>query len=154
MQPAKTLLLRASADARVRTLCFAAFFAIYGLAQGAGYKKTFPTVADRLNFARNFGNDASLKLFYGVPHHIETVGGYVDWRVGGVTALVAAFFGLLAAVRAFRGEEDSGRFEIVAAGAVTRRTAFVSRLVAVGCTIAVIWLVLLLGVVAVGLSLS
>jgi ABC-2 type transport system permease protein len=148
---ARTLFRRAFADARVRTLSFAAFFALYGLAQGVGYTKTFPTEADRLHFAQSFGNDASLKLFYGTPYHIETIGGYVAWRVGGISTLVAAFFGLLAAVRAFRSEEESGRFELVAVGAITRRAAFVARLAAVAATLAVVWLATFVGVVAGGL---
>ncbi|HEY7293910.1 MAG TPA: polyketide antibiotic transporter, partial [Dehalococcoidia bacterium] len=152
MAAARALARRTFADARVRTLSFAAFFALYGLAQAAAYKKAYSTLADRLSLASNFGNNAGLKLFYGTPHHLETVGGYVAWRVGGVAALVAAFFGLLAAVRAFRSEEESGRFEIVAAGALTRRAGFWARLAAVGATIATVWLAMLLGLVVAGLS--
>jgi len=154
MRPARTLLLRALADARVRTLSFAALFFLYGFVQIEGYEKAYPTLADRVSLATNFGNNAGLKLFYGTPHHVETVGGYTDWRVGGVLALAAAFFGLLAAVRAFRSEEDSGRFEIVAAGAITRHAAFVARLAAVGLTLAALWLALLLGLLAGGLAAS
>lgn len=151
MGPAKALLLRTFADARVRTLSFSAFVALYGLAQVIGYSRTFPTAAERLHFAQTLGNDTSLKLFYGMPHHVETVGGYTAWRVGGVTALIAAFFGILAAVRAFRTEEETGRFDLVASGAITRRAMYLARLGAVGLTIAILWLALLLGIVIGGL---
>jgi ABC-2 type transport system permease protein len=152
MRPARTLMLRAFADARLRTLCFAAFFFLYGLVQPIGYAKAYPKLADRIGLAQSFGTNPALQLFYGAPHQLQTVGGYTAWRVGGFTALVAAFVGLLAAVRAFRGEEESGRFEIVAVGAISRRAAFASRLAAIGLMIAALWLALALGVLLGGLS--
>jgi polyether ionophore transport system permease protein len=69
-----------------------------------------------------------------------------------VLALFAAYFGAAATVRALRGEEESGRFEIVAAGAITRGSAFVARLAAVGATVAALWLAIVLGLVAGGLG--
>ena len=44
----------------------------------------------------------AIRLFYGAPHDLLTVGGYTAWRVGGTLAIFAAAFGLLAAVRALR----------------------------------------------------
>ena len=154
MRPAEALARRSLFAARRRTLWFAGLLFLYGLAQVVGYTKAYPTAAERLNLANTFGNDAALKLFYGTPYHIETVGGYVAWRVGGIGALAAAFFGLLAAVGAFRGEEESSRFEIVAAGAITRRAAFIARLAAIGATIIVLWLAVGLGVLTGGLSVA
>lgn len=152
MGPTRALARRTFADARLRTAGFAALFAIYGLAQSAAYTKAYPTLADRRSLASTFGNSAALKLFYGTPHQLETAGGYVAWRVGGLAALAAAIFGLLAAVRAFRSEEESGRFEILAAGAITRRASYWARLLAIAATIAALWLAFLLGLVVTGLS--
>ncbi len=152
MGATQALARRAFADARLRTASFATLFAVYGLAQSAAYTKAYPTLADRQSLASTFGNNAGLKLFYGTPHHLETVGGYVAWRVGGVAALAAAIFGLLSAVRAFRSEEESGRFEILAAGAITRGAAFWARLLAIAATVAVLWLAFVLGLVVTGLS--
>ena len=92
-------------DARVRTACFAYLFVVYAYVQPVGFRHTYPTAADRLGFARGFGDNAGLRLMYGRPFHLESVGGYVAWRVGGVLAIVAAAFGLLAAVRCLRAEE-------------------------------------------------
>ena len=50
-----------------------------------------------------------MRLFYGEPYDLLTVGGYTAWRVGGTLAIFAAVLGLLAAVRALRTEEDAGR---------------------------------------------
>ena len=151
MGAARALARRTFAAARVRTLSFALLFAAYALANAAGYTKTYPTLAGRLSFAQSFANNPALKLFYGTPHHVETLGGYVSWRVGGIASLVAAFFGILAAVRALRSEEDAGRYELVAAGALTRRAAFAARIAGIGAAVAALWLATLVGLVAGGL---
>jgi ABC-2 type transport system permease protein len=151
MGPVRALVLRTFADARTRTLTFALIFFGYALAQGVGYTRTFPTQADRENFAR-LGENPALRLFYGTPHHLDTLGGYASYRVAGIASLVAAFLGLLAAVRALRSEEESGRQELVLAGTISRPAAFWARMTAIAGTIAVLWLALTLGLIAGGLA--
>jgi ABC-2 type transport system permease protein len=132
---------RALVDSRARTLSFALLFAAVSVANVVGYRKTYPTLADRLHFARGFGTNKSLRLFFGEPHDLVTVGGFAAWRVGGLLSIFAAMWGLLAAVRALRAEEDAGRLEIVLAGALTRRTAFLAALAAIFTGGLVLWLV-------------
>ena len=148
MKPSRALAQRTLADARVRTLSFALLFTGVAFANTAGYRSTYPTLAERLRFAQSFGANKAARLFYGTPHRLDTVGGYASWRVAGVLSLFAAFFGAFAAVRAFRGEEEAGRHELVVAGAITRGAAFTSRLVAIGAMILVLWLGVLAGLVA------
>jgi ABC-2 type transport system permease protein len=133
------LVRRAFADGRIRTICFAYLFAALAYIQPAGYRTTYPTVSDRLAFAHSFGDNKAVRLFYGVPRDLLTVGGYTAWRVGGTLAIFAAVWGLLAAVRALRAEEDSGRRELVLAGIVGRRTAYITALTAVALGIALLW---------------
>jgi ABC-2 type transport system permease protein len=139
---------RALADSRTRTISFALLFAALAAANAVGYRKTYPTVADRLRFVHAFGDNKSVRLFYGVPHDLLTVGGYVAWRVGGTLSIFAAVWGMLAAVRAMRTEEDSGRQELVLAGIVGRGGAFAASLVAIAAGAAVLWLATFLGLVA------
>ncbi len=138
--PAAALVRRAFLDARTRTAAFTYIFAIYSWVQAAGYRSTYPTLADRMAFARSFAGNAAIRLFYGYPYHVITIGGYSAWRVGGTLALAAAAFGILAAVRALRAEEDAGRTEIVLAGVVGRGTAFGSSLAAIGLGVSMLWL--------------
>ncbi len=139
---------RALADSRIRTLCFALLFAGISAANVVGYRKTYPTVADRLRFVHAFGANKSVRLFYGVPHDLLTTGGYAAWRVGGILSIFAAAWGLLAAVRAMRTEEDAGRQELVLAGIVGRGGAFAAALVAIGVGAVVLWLATFVGLVA------
>ncbi len=141
------LVKRTFRDARVRTVAFACVFAIYSWLQPEGYRKTYPTLADRIAFAHSFAGNDAIRLFYGYPYDVMTVGGYSAWRVGGTLALAAAVFGVLAAVRALRSEEEAGRSELVLAGAVSRRTAFRSSMTAIGAGTALLWLAAFLGFV-------
>jgi ABC-2 type transport system permease protein len=145
---------RAFRDARVRTITFAYLFAAYAYVQPVGYHHAYPTLASRLAFARTFGDNAAIRLFYGEPYSIVSVGGYSAWRVGGTLAIVAAAFGLLAAVRALRTEEETGRMELILAGIVGRRTAYLSAMAAIGAGIFLLWLGEFAGFAAGGLPVG
>jgi ABC-2 type transport system permease protein len=148
---ARALARRAFRDARTRTVAFAYLFLIYAYIQPAGFAHAYPTLADRLAFARSFAGNDALRLFYGYPYDSVTVGGYSAWRVGGTLAIAAAIFGIFAAVRALRGEEDTGRMELVLAGVLTRRTAYLAALSAVAAGVLLLWLAETVGFVFAGL---
>jgi ABC-2 type transport system permease protein len=150
--PAGALTRRAFRDARVRTIAFGYLFAVYAYIQPVGYRHAYPTLSDRLAFAHSFAGNDALRLFYGYPYDPVTVGGYSAWRVGGTLAITAAVFGVLAGVRALRSEEDSGRMELVLAGAVGRGTAYLSALAAIAAGVLILWLAQFAGFLAGGLS--
>jgi len=137
--PAGALVQRAIRDGRVLTVVFTYLFLVYSFVQPVGYRRVYTTTASREEFARGFGTNPGLRLLYGEPHNVATVDGYTAWRVGGVLAIAAAVFGLLAAVRALRGEEEAGRAELTLAGIVSRRTAFLSALAAIGAATLILW---------------
>jgi ABC-2 type transport system permease protein len=140
--PAGAIARRSFADSRVRTGSFAALFVFVGAANVVGYRRSYPTVAQRMSFARSFGANRAVELFYGSPHDLLTVGGYAAWRVGGIGAIVAGVYGLLAAVRALRAEEDAGRQELVLAAYVSRGSAYLGALAAIAAGTCVLWLAL------------
>ena len=81
-----------------------------------------------------------------------TIGGYSAWRVGGTLAIVAAVFGVLAAVRALRAEEDSGRMELILAGPVIAADARTcAAMTAIAAGIVLLWVAMLAGYVIGGL---
>jgi ABC-2 type transport system permease protein len=138
---------RRFAAGRVRDLCFAAFFFIYTWGQTSAYRSTYPTMQDRLDFARTFGDNKSVRLFYGVPHDLLSAGGYAAWRVAGVLAIFAAAWGVLAAVRSMRAEEDSGHEELVLAQPIGRRISFAASIAAGVAGAAILWAAVWLGLV-------
>lgn len=146
--PASPVILigrRAFADARVRTIAFAYLFAATAYLNPVSYRHTYSTISERLQFAHSFANNKAVVLFYGKAYDLLTVGGYSAWRTGGILAIMAAVFGLLAAVRALRAEEDSGRAELVLASSVSRRSAYAGSLSAIASGLALLWLASWLG---------
>jgi polyether ionophore transport system permease protein len=137
--PAGALVQRAIRDSRVLTVVFTYLFLVYSFVQPVGYRRVYTTAVSREEFARSFGTNPGLRLLYGDPHNVATVSGYTAWRVGGVLAIAAAVFGLLASVRALRGEEEAGRAELTLAGIVSRRTAYLSAMAAIGVATVVLW---------------
>ena len=97
----RALAWREFVDSRVRNVSFALFFGLYAYGNAAAYDSTYPTLADRMQFAQSFGDNKALRVFYGVPKDLLTSGGYTEWRVGGVLQLIAAVLGLVAAVKVF-----------------------------------------------------
>jgi len=152
--PGGPLARRAFLDGRIRTAAFAYVFAAYSYIQPAGFRSAYPTPADRLSFARSFGTNKGIRLFYGEPHAIATINGYTAWRVGGTLAIAAAVFGLLAAVRASRTEEDAGRRELVLAAPVGRGAVNLAGLSAILASAAILWLAELAGFVIGGLPVG
>lgn len=150
----RALLRRAVIDSRVRTITFAVLFAVVAVVQVVGYRRSYPTAADRALFAQSFGDNAAVRLFYGMPHDLLTTGGYVAWRVGATLAVFGAVWGLMSAVATTRAEEDAGRQEVVLAGAVTRRLAFATAMAAVGVGALVLGAALVAGLVGSRLALG
>jgi ABC-2 type transport system permease protein len=146
--PASAIARRTLADARIRDGCFALFFVLFAFANPVGYRHTYPTLAERVAFARSFGTNKAVELFYGAPRDLLSVGGFTAWRFGGFAAVVTAIWGLLAAVRALRGEEDAGRQELVLAGGVSRRDAYLAVAAAISISGVLMWLAIAMGLAA------
>jgi ABC-2 type transport system permease protein len=145
---------RAFADGHIRTYSFALLFFITTYANVVAYRSAYPALSDRLALARSLGMNDAVRLFYGKPYDLLTVGGYAAWRIGGVLTLLAAVWGLLAAIRAMRAEEDAGRAELVLAGIVARRNVYLAALAAILAGIALLWLAGFLGLAVAKLPVS
>lgn len=143
---------RAVADHRRRTAVFAALFAAVAYAQPVAYRHAYPTLASREAFARSFGGDKAIRLFYGIPHDLLSIGGYTAWRVAELLAVIVAVWAVLAAVGGLRGEEDALRAETVLALPVSRTSVLGAALAAVALQGAAILLALWAALVAAGLA--
>ncbi len=150
-RPALVLARRGFADARVRTLGFAYVFALYSFLQPYGYRTAYPDAIGRAAFATSFGANKGLRIFYGEPYDLSSVGGYTAWRVGGTLAIAAAVFGVLAAVRALRAEEDAGRMEVVLAAPLSRRATYLGAVTSIAWQSLVLFVAELVGLLAGGL---
>jgi ABC-2 type transport system permease protein len=89
------------------------------------YHKNFPTTASRESFLRTIGSNAAIITLIGPPRQVDTIGGFVAWRVYFLVMVVGAIWGMLTATRLLRREEEAGRWELLLAGQTTRRAAAV-----------------------------
>lgn len=150
----RTLWARSLRDVRVRAIAFAYLFAVVAYINPVSYRHAYPTLAERLAFAHSFGHNKAVVLFYGKAYDLLTVGGYTAWRSGGILALFAAVFGLMAAVRLIRSNEETGQSELILSGVVSRRAAGTGVAVAIGIATGVLWLAMVTGLAAAGLPLG
>ena len=144
MSAARAVARQTLGDSRTRTISFGLLFFVVSALQVLAYRNAYPTREERLELARTVADTQAVRLLYGVPHDLLTVGGYAAWRLGALT-IFAGLWGVLGAVRALRAEEDAGRAELVLTGIVSRRQAFIGALVGIAAGAVILWLALFAG---------
>ena len=92
------------------------------------YESTFGTPVERTALLRGIGANAGFRAMFGQAREIDTVAGFTAWRTMGFLPLIAGVWGLLVATRLLRGEEDSGRWELLLTGPLTRAGATLATL--------------------------
>lgn len=139
---AELVVARVTAGRAVRAaVAWAIAFAVYLAVSALGYVSTYPDPAERRLLAASLGSNAGINAIFGPARKIDTVGGFTEWRAVGVISLVGAVWGLLLGTRLLRGEEDSGRWELLLAGRTTRRRAGAEAVAGLGVGVVVLWAV-------------
>lgn len=111
----------------------------------------YATEAERAALRSQMAGNASLRALTG-PLLDDSLGGLTAWRVGVYAGLLAAVMSLLIVIRHTRDEEESGRLEVVASGAVGRRAPLSSALLTSLAANGVLTVVLIAGLASLGLS--
>jgi ABC-2 type transport system permease protein len=119
---------------------------VYMLSKGDGYIKAYPTAVSRQKIADSLGSNVGIKALLGAPHNIETVAGYACWNFLCIIMAAGAIWALLLATKTFRGEEDSGRWELMLAGQTTARRAAVNAATGLLSGLTVLYVLITLGV--------
>ena len=91
-------------------------------ASALSYVNSFPDAASRRQLAASTSGDAGISILLGPVTAIDTVGGYTVYKCFVFLTTIGALWGLLAATRLLRGEEDTGRWQLVLAGATRALT--------------------------------
>ncbi|MEU6619489.1 ABC transporter permease [Streptomyces litmocidini] len=98
------------------------------VASGAGsLDGLYSTAAQRAELAASMTANSSMRALYG-PVFGDSLGGLVAWRFGTFGAVLAAVASLIVVVRHTREEEETGRQEMLSAGAVGRRAPLTAAL--------------------------
>jgi ABC-2 type transport system permease protein len=128
-----------------------ALFGLLTLNEAFGFDRNFPDEAARQSFAQTFGTNSGLAAVIGPGHALDTLEGFVSWRMFGLMYIVGAVWGLLTATRALRGEEDAGRWELLVAGPTSRRAVTARALVGLALGWLALWAATAVFIVAAGL---
>ncbi len=120
----ETVIAQVTASKAARSaIVWGAVFGLYVASSALGYAATYKTPQARAQLAATFGANAGFNALIGPAHQIGTVAGFTAWRALGVLSVVGGVWGLLTGTRLLRGEEDSGRWELLLAGHTTPRGA-------------------------------
>ncbi|WP_316770994.1 ABC transporter permease [Streptomyces sasae] len=139
-----TLLRFALRRDRVTAPVWIAVNALMVLSMPNTLQSLYGTEAERADLVRQLETNASFRALIG-PIHDTSLGGLTAWRVGVYAGLLAAVTGLLVVVRHTRDEEETGRAELLASGAVGRRASLTAALLAAGVANAALALLITAG---------
>ncbi|MFF8942521.1 ABC transporter permease [Streptomyces sp. NPDC014864] len=112
-------------------------------------RSLYGTSAQREGLLRQMEANASFRALIG-PVFDTSIGALTAWRVGVYAAALGAVTSLLIVVRHTREEEESGRQELVASGAVGRRASLTAALLAAAVANAVLALLVTAGLAGQG----
>jgi ABC-2 type transport system permease protein len=121
-------------------LLWGLLFGLTAAATELSYRSTFPTAASRARLAASMQGNAGFQALFGTIHRIDTVAGYTAYKTGMFLGILGAIWGLLAATRLLRGEEDAGRWELLLAGRTTRGRAALQAAFGLGVGMLALWL--------------
>ena len=117
---------------------------IFGVAiasSALSYAKIYKTTAERDALAATYGSDKAITALFGPAPQLQTVAGFTVFKISMTLIILGAVWGLLTSTRLLRGEEDSGRWEVLLAGQTTRRGAAAQALAGLGAGAGAAWAV-------------
>ena len=119
-----SVVLRRTARRTIRSGALWGFvFGAVVISSAWSYSGIYRTQAQRTALATAFGSNRTTIALFGPAPHLDTVAGFTVFKTLLTLTLVGAVWGLLTATRMLRGEEDTGRWELLVTGATTRGRA-------------------------------
>ncbi len=146
--PVRTKRSPGTVVARLSTRRAARSGALWGLIFGiaiasseVSYTTIYTTQAERDALAAAYGSNKATSALFGPAPQLQTVGGFTVFKISMTLMILGAVWGLLTSTRLLRGEEDSGRWELLLSGQTTRRGATAQALTGLGVGAFTLWLV-------------
>jgi len=115
---------------------------IFGIAiasSAISYTTIYKTQAQRDALAAAYGSNKATSALFGPAPDLQTVAGFTVFKISMTLMILGAIWGLLTSTRLFRGEEESGRWELLLSGQTTRRKAAVQALSGLGAGVVALW---------------
>jgi ABC-2 type transport system permease protein len=108
------------------------------------------STANRAKVAATFKDSSGLDVLLGKPHAINTVVGYTSWIAISVLLIIGAIWAFLLVTKNLRGEENSGRWELLLAGRTSAARATASVLGGLAVSLTLLYVVTALCFVVIG----
>ncbi|URN11218.1 hypothetical protein LUW77_02345 [Streptomyces radiopugnans] len=118
------------------TLVLALSTALYAVVEVLAYLAAYPDAASRRTIA-TFQDNPAVRMLQGIPHAVDTPGGFAAWDAGWILAAITGIWAVLTTGRLLRGEEETGRAESVLAAPVRAGRALLTHLLVLAAAIAV-----------------
>jgi ABC-2 type transport system permease protein len=146
---------RLTAGRAVRSgVIFGYIFGVAIASSAISYTRFYKTAAQRDALAAAYGANKATSALFGPAPQLQTVAGFTVFKISMTLMLLGAVWGLLTSTRLLRGEEDSGRWELLLAGPTTRRGATIQALSGLGAGVLTLWALTGLITVLAGLDAS
>jgi len=114
-------------------------FGAVTVSSAISYTTIYKTRAERDALAAAYGTNKATSALFGPAPGLQTVAGFTVFKVSMTLLVLGAVWGLLTSTRLLRGEEDSGRWELLLAGQTTRRRAAAQALGGLGTGLLALW---------------
>ncbi len=117
---------------------------IFGIAIASSqisYTRIYKTPTTRDALAATYGTNKAMSALFGPAPQLQTVGGFTVFKISMTLMILGAVWGLLTSTRLMRGEEDSGRWDLLLTGQTTRRGATAQAIAGLGAGVVVLWVV-------------
>jgi ABC-2 type transport system permease protein len=101
--------------------------AIYMAVEVLVFRGAYPDQASRQKLLE-LSTSTAVRMMQGAPGAVDTAGGFAVWDGGWMLMLIVGSWALLTVARLTRGEEDSGRAELVLSRPVTGRRVLAANL--------------------------
>ena len=116
-------------DSRRAALVVGGIGGVFMLATAAPYGLEFGTMALRQTFIAGMSAlPIALRGLLGEPIHIETLGGFISWRVGNTLPVILGLWSVLALSGTLAGEAAKGSLDLLASTPQSRRSIALQKL--------------------------
>lgn len=123
LSPAKALRRFGFKQALKGALIVGILAGFMGGLQEYAYTTSYPDPASRAQFRATLEAAPALGIIYGDPSDLPSPAGYMAYRTGVFLAMIASIWGLVTVTRLLRGQEEDGRWELIATGSTTSKSA-------------------------------
>lgn len=138
---------------RREVLALAVGLSAYMLVESAAFTAGYPDEAARSALTR-WGQDPAIRILAGPPTAVDTLGGFVVWDAGLYLTLAISAWAITVTTRVLRGDEASGRTDLVLSGPRTATRVLLEQLAALIGASLVVGLAVTVPLIAAGVQAS